>query len=71
MLPTLTSLAHRYAKRRGLKKVECVVHALNCAEPNMKLRRVMERRGFRIKDVEDVGQAYYLTYEIDENRLQS
>ena len=44
VLPTLTSLAHRYAKRRGLKRVEWVVHALNCAEPNLKLRRVMERR---------------------------
>jgi hypothetical protein len=27
ILPTLTSLAQRYAKKRGLKKVEWIVHA--------------------------------------------
>jgi len=42
VLPTLTSLAQRYAEKRGLRKVEWIIHALNCAEPNLKLRRVME-----------------------------
>ena len=65
ILPTLTSLAQRYAKKRGLKKVEWIVHALNCAEPNLKLRRVMERRGFQIVDVENGGKAFYLFQEID------
>lgn len=64
VLPTLTSLANRYAKQRGLKKVEWIVHALNCAEPNPKLRRVMERRGFQIMDIEGVGKAYYQVHEI-------
>ena len=64
VLPTLTSLAQRYAKQRGLKRVEWVVHALNCAEPNLKLRRVMERRGFQIVDVEGIGKAYYQVQEI-------
>ena len=64
VLPTLTSLASRYAKQRGLKKVEWIVHALNCADPNLKLRRVMERRGFQIVDVEGVGKAYYQVHEI-------
>ena len=64
ILPTLTSLAQRYAKKRGLKKVEWIVHALNCAEPNLKLRRVMERRGFQIVDIEGGGQAFYLVDEI-------
>jgi|SRR5687767_12530216 len=61
VLPTLTSLANRYAKQRGLKKVEWIVHALNCA---LKLRRVMERRGFQITDIEGVGKAYYQVHEI-------
>jgi hypothetical protein len=65
VLPTLAALARRYAKKRGLKKVEWVVHALNCAKPNPKLRRVMERRGFIVTEVEGVGQAYYLVDEID------
>lgn len=66
VLPTLTSLANRYAKQRGLKKVEWIVHALNCAEPNLKLRRVMERRGFQVRDVEGVGKAYYLVSVIED-----
>jgi len=64
ILPTLTSLAQRYAKKRGLQKVEWIVHALNCAEPNLKLRRVMERRSFQIVDIEGGGQAFYLVDEI-------
>ena len=64
VLPTLTSLARQYAKTRGLKRVEWIVHALNCAEPNLKLRRVMERRGFQIVDIEGVGKAYYQIHEV-------
>jgi hypothetical protein len=64
VLPALTSLARRYAKKRGLKKVQWIVHALNCAEPNLKLRRVMERRGFQIVDIDGVGKAYYRIHEI-------
>ena len=64
VLPTLTSLANQYAKQRGLKKVEWIVHALDCADPNPKLRRVMERRGFQITDIEGVGKAYYQVQEI-------
>lgn len=64
ILPTLTSLSQRYAKKRGLNKVEWIVHALNCAEPNLKLRRVMQRRGFQIVDIEGAGQAFYLVDEI-------
>jgi len=40
------------------------VHALNCAEPNLKLRRVMQRRGFQIVDIEGAGKAFYLVQEI-------
>ena len=64
VLPMLTSLAQRYGKKRGLKKVEWIIHALNCAEPNLKLRRVIERRGFQIVEVEGVGKAYYQVQEI-------
>lgn len=66
VLLALTSLAHRYARKRGLRRVEWVVHALNCAEPNPKLRRVMGRKGFHVKEVEGVGEAYYSVYEIGE-----
>ena len=66
ILPALTSLAQRYAKKRDLKKVEWIVHALNCAEPNLKLRRVMERRGFQIVNFEGAGKAYYLPTDVED-----
>jgi hypothetical protein len=58
VLPTLAALAERYAQRRGLDQVEWVVHAVDCAKPNPKLRRVLERRGFVIEDVSGIGAAY-------------
>ena len=65
VLPTLGSLAQRYAKNKGIKRVEWIVHALNCAKPNLKLRRVLERRGFTITDVEGIGEAYYFVDEVE------
>jgi len=60
-LPTIAVLAEKYAKQNNLMGVEWVVHAINCANPNLKLRRVLERRGFQIKDVPGLGEAFYLT----------
>jgi hypothetical protein len=58
-LPRLASLAMRYAKREGLAFVEWRVHAVHCAKPNLKLRRVLERRGFVVTDVAGVGDCYW------------
>ena len=60
VLVSLASLARRYAKLRVLLGVEWIVHAVSCAKPNLKLRRVLERRGFVIKDVPGVSEAYHL-----------
>ena len=59
-LPSLASLVSRYAKREGLAFVEWRVHAVHCARPNLKLRRVLERRGFVVREVEGVGECYWL-----------
>jgi hypothetical protein len=59
VLMSLGSLARRYASLHKLSAVEWVVHAVSCAKPNLKLRRVLERRGFVVKQVEGVGEAYY------------
>lgn len=59
-LPSLAALASRYAKREGLAFIEWRVHAVHCAKPNLKLRRVLERRGFVIRQVEDAGECYWL-----------
>jgi hypothetical protein len=53
-------LAKRYVTLRKLSGVEWIDHAVTCAKPNLKLRRVLERRGFVVKNVEGVGEADYL-----------
>jgi hypothetical protein len=60
VLISLVSLAKHYAALRQLSGVEWIVHAVSCAKPNLKLRRVLERRGFVIENVEGVGEAYHL-----------
>jgi hypothetical protein len=64
VLPTLWRLAERYAQIHDLQYVEWVVHAINCARPNPKLRRVLIRRGFAIRDVPDFGEAYYYLHPV-------
>jgi hypothetical protein len=58
-LPTLAALASKYAMREGLEYVEWRVHAVHCATPNLKLRRVLERRGFVVRTIEGVGECYW------------
>ena len=60
VLISLASLAKRYAVLRKLSGVEWIVHAVSCAKPNLKLRRVLESRGFVVENVEGVGEAYHL-----------
>lgn len=64
VLPLLFILTRKYAQKRNLKKVEWIVHALNCAKPNPKLRPLMEKKGFTIENIEGIGEAYYFSYEI-------
>jgi hypothetical protein len=60
VLISLGSLAHRCAKLRGLKEVEWIVHAVSCTKPNLKLRRILERRGFEVKEIPGIGAVYHL-----------
>ncbi len=64
VLPMIGVLAERYARNHGLEAVEWIVHAINCANPNPKLRRTLERRGFVIRDVPEHGEAFYLLKEL-------
>ena len=66
VLPVLRRLAERYAQQRELDAVDWVVHAINCARPNLKLRRLLEKRGFEVRDVEGIGPAYYFRHQINE-----
>jgi hypothetical protein len=65
-LPALASLARRYALREGLDLITWRVHAVHCAKPNMKLRRVLERRGFTVGVVPGVGECYQHTERVSD-----
>jgi hypothetical protein len=64
VLPTLWSLIHRYAQRKRLQRVEWIVHAVDCANANPKLRRLLELKGFTIKDVGEATKVYSYTSNI-------
>ncbi len=66
VLPTLWLLAERYAHKRRLTEIEWIVHSLHCAHPNLKLRRVMERKGFRVEEVTGIGLAYHLVTSVSQ-----
>ena len=66
VLRTISKLANQYAKRESLENVEWRVHAIKCAKPNLKLRRVLERRGFVIRDVPESGKCYHALMPVDD-----
>jgi hypothetical protein len=63
-LPAVGALASRYAAREELPFLEWRVHAVHCANPNPKLRHVLERRGFEVRKVEGVGECYHLVQAV-------
>ena len=58
VLPSLAAVAQRYARRRKLRTIEWLVYATACARPNLKLRRVLERRGFTVREVPGKGACH-------------
>lgn len=65
VLPTLGALAQRYAAREGLREIEWVVHAVSCAQPNLKLQRILDRRGFVVEEVPGSGMAYHMVQAVE------
>jgi hypothetical protein len=59
VLPTLISVILRFARRRGATEIEWLVFATNCARPNPRLRPILERRGFIVREIPDRGFCYY------------
>ena len=59
VLVAMTVLAKTLARRRDCNTINWTVYAVDCANPNLKLRRVLERRGFEIQPVSS-SRAYVL-----------
>lgn len=68
VLPSLWILANRFAAKQNLADVEWIVRAVDCAKPNLKLRRLLDKRGFVIEEIEGAGKAYHFVHKIYERR---
>ena len=66
VLVSLGSLARRCAGMRKLARVEWIVHAVTCAKPNLKLRKMLERRGFVVEEIDGIGPAYHFADKLAE-----
>jgi hypothetical protein len=64
VLIALGALARRYASLRALSSVRWIVHAISCAKPNLKLRHVLEHRGFVVEEIAGIGAAYHFLDKI-------
>ncbi len=64
ILPVLASLSERFARKRGLRTIEWLVYAVHCANPNLKLRRVLERKGFTLRTPPGKGECYFLRVDL-------
>jgi hypothetical protein len=59
VLPAISKLAKHVAKLKSISTIICIVHAVNCAKPNLKLRTHLEKTGFVITNTSAKGNAYY------------
>ncbi|MCX4027666.1 hypothetical protein H0A36_11510 [Endozoicomonas sp. SM1973] len=59
VLPTIAKVAKYIAKLKQLSAINCIVHAIDCAKPNLKLREHLEKTGFVITNIPGIGEAYY------------
>lgn len=64
VLPTIAAVAKHVAQRQNLSAIEWLVYATNCAHPNLKLRRVLQRRRFVVTTRPGKGECYFFRDEI-------
>ena len=64
VLATLWSLVHQYSEGKHLRAVEWIVHAVDCANPNQKLKRILELKGFTKQDNGSGIEVYAYTSQI-------
>jgi hypothetical protein len=55
-LPTIVGFVERFARSRGFHTIEWLVRATRCANPNPKLRRVLVRKGFEVRQHPEFGE---------------
>ncbi|MES2734043.1 MAG: hypothetical protein V4714_20005 [Bacteroidota bacterium] len=64
VLPSLWTLIDRFARLHHLKRVDWIVHAIHCFNPNFKLCFLLEKKGFTVQTIPDFGEVYYYKHTI-------
>ncbi len=64
VLPAINKIAKHISRLKKLKQMEYIVHAINCAKPNIKLRALLEKSGFIIREVYGKGEVYHKKIEL-------
>jgi len=59
VLPVISRVSKRIAELKSIETINCIVHAVNCAQPNLKLREHLLKTGFEVKEVPEKGMAYF------------
>lgn len=59
VLPCLVRFSRKLARKRSFEAVEWYVHAVTCANPNEKLRRLLILKGFRLRTFDATGEVYF------------
>ena len=67
-LPLIWKLASSYARLRRFENIDWYVHAVNCANPNPKLQRVLLRKKFAIVEKDGVD-VFYLNQKLAEQSV--
>lgn len=64
VLPAIGKLSKHIARLKGLDSISCIVHAIDCAKPNMKLRAHLEKTGFNVQEIPGKGIAYHKRIQV-------
>jgi hypothetical protein len=65
VFPVLWRLMTGLARRQpDVDRVEWIVHATRCANPNPALRRVLDRKGYTVRDLPTIGRVYFMAVDV-------
>ncbi len=64
VLRSVWQLSRLYARGNDIDSIEWIVDAVNCAEPNLKLRRILTARGFEVRELSESEPVYWLKVEV-------
>lgn len=64
VLLAISKISKYIARLKNIEEIHCIVHAINCAKPNLKLRSHLEKTGFTIQNIPNKGEAYFKIIDV-------